>query len=49
MMRTTFLGLAAAMLLTGQTGPTASQVMETASTAAAQQHKSIFLMFHASW
>jgi len=41
--------LASAMLLAADTPPPASVVMESAQTAAAAQHKSIFLIFHASW
>lgn len=35
--------------LAAEATPPASDVMETARTAAAAQHKSIFLIFHASW
>jgi hypothetical protein len=43
------LGLAAAMSLAAQTAPPASEVMQAAQKAAAEQHKDIFLIFHASW
>ncbi len=41
--------LAGPMLLAAETAPPASVVMESARTAAAARHKSIFLIFHASW
>lgn len=41
--------LASLMLLAAETPPPASAVTESARTAAAAQHKSIFLIFHASW
>ncbi|MGB9455137.1 MAG: thioredoxin family protein [Bryobacteraceae bacterium] len=41
--------LAGLTLLATETAPPASVVMESARTAAAAQHKSIFLIFHASW
>lgn len=41
--------LAGLMLLAAETPPAASVVMDAARTAAAEQHKSIFLIFHASW
>ncbi|MDR3703581.1 MAG: hypothetical protein P4L56_28285 [Candidatus Sulfopaludibacter sp.] len=49
MKRRMFLGLAAAFCLTAGTAPPASEVMDAAQQAAAAQHKSIFLIFHASW
>ncbi|HWC96224.1 MAG TPA: hypothetical protein VG456_05735 [Candidatus Sulfopaludibacter sp.] len=49
MKRSIGLGLVLAMAVAAQTAPPASQVMETAGASAAQQHKSIFLIFHASW
>jgi hypothetical protein len=49
MMRRMFLGLAAALWLTAGTAPPASEVMDAAEQAAAARHKSIFLIFHASW
>jgi len=39
----------AANLAGAETAPPASTIMETARTAAAAQHKAIFLIFHASW
>ncbi|MGB7758595.1 MAG: thioredoxin family protein [Bryobacteraceae bacterium] len=41
--------LASFLLLAEETPPPASVVMESARTAASAQHKSIFLVFHASW
>lgn len=41
--------LAGLLLLAAETPPPASAVLESAGAAAAAQHKSIFLIFHASW
>lgn len=49
MMRSAFLVVAAAMCLTADTVPPATDIMHEAQSAAAAQHKSIFLIFHASW
>ncbi len=49
MKRRMFVGMAAAMWLTAGTAPPASEVMDAAQQAAAAQHKSIFLIFQASW
>ena len=47
--RLTVVFLAGLMLLADETPPPASELMDAARTAAAAQHKSIFLIFHASW
>jgi thioredoxin-related protein len=49
MFRLTIGLLASLMLMAAETAPPASVVMDAARTAAAAQHKSIFLIFHASW
>ncbi|HEY1219455.1 MAG TPA: thioredoxin family protein, partial [Bryobacteraceae bacterium] len=49
MFRLTIGLLASLMLMAVETAPPASVVMDAARTAAAAQHKSIFLIFHASW
>jgi hypothetical protein len=41
--------LASFLLLTAETPPAASVIMESAQNTAAAEHKSIFLIFHASW
>jgi len=41
--------LASFLLLTAETPPAASVIMESAQNTAAAEHKRIFLIFHASW
>ena len=54
MERTTPLGLTLALLagaigITAEAPRPAAEVLASAESTAAQQHKSVFLIFHASW
>jgi hypothetical protein len=49
MIRGLVLGLVAAACLAAGGAPPASDVMQSAQKAALEQHKNIFLIFHASW